>query len=262
MDGSIQIGRIRLQRREAIHRGAAVLLLIRDGLAGDWSSLCKSLGVERYPTAMSMLRDTLGALEQAGLVVLEHSSGGRYQNDRRIQLADSWDKIQTAIGIGLTDLARFDQHRSMVVTPLFGSLGGAATSFDVFVLMPFVDEMRPVYDDHIASVASALNLTVGRADNFFKTGSIIKDICDAIATARIIVADCTGRNPNVFYEIGIAHTLGKPVVLRSQKRDDVPFDVHHLRYVQYDFTPRGMRAMESTLREVFINELEIEESGP
>ena len=48
-----------------------------------------------------------------------------------------------------------------------------------------------------------------------------------------MIADCTGRNPNVFYEIGIAHTLGRDVILITQNEADVPFDLRHLRYVQY-----------------------------
>ncbi len=66
---------------------------------------------------------------------------------------------------------------------------------------------------------------------------------------RAIVAGCTGRNPNIFYEIGIAHTVGVPVVLFTKASDDVPFDVMHLRRIDYDYTPRGTRAFEAALEE-------------
>ncbi len=48
-----------------------------------------------------------------------------------------------------------------------------------------------------------------------------------------LVADLTGRNPNVMYEVGIAHTVGKPVIMVTQDIDDVPFDLRALRCVVY-----------------------------
>ena len=51
--------------------------------------------------------------------------------------------------------------------------------------------------------------------------------------ARVVVADLTGRNPNVFYELGIAHQQVKPVIQLAQRLADVPFDVRHLRTVIY-----------------------------
>jgi hypothetical protein len=70
----------------------------------------------------------------------------------------------------------------------------------------------------------------------------------AIKDAKLVIADCTDRNPNVFYEIGLAHVLGKQVVLVTQKTEDIPFDLRHLRYITYEYTPRGMRNFEKTLK--------------
>jgi len=47
------------------------------------------------------------------------------------------------------------------------------------------------------------------------------------------LCDCTGRNPNVFYEAGIAHTLGREVILITQNEQDIPFDLRHRRYIRY-----------------------------
>ncbi|MEK7755216.1 MAG: hypothetical protein AAB654_25045 [Acidobacteriota bacterium] len=118
----------------------------------------------------------------------------------------------------------------------------------LFMLMPFAADLKPVFDDHVKKVAGRLGLSVGRADDFFSTDSIVKEIWSAIYHAVIVVADCTGRNPNVFYEIGIAHTLGKDTILISQSLDDVPFDLRHLRVIVYEFTPRGMADFEERLR--------------
>ena len=68
----------------------------------------------------------------------------------------------------------------------------------------------------------------------------MNDIWDAINEAYIIVADVTGRNPNVMYEIGMAHTVGKKVIILTQTMDDVPFDLRHIRCIVYEDSPVGL----------------------
>ena len=117
----------------------------------------------------------------------------------------------------------------------------------------------PVYTDHITNAVGSLGLKVGRADDFFTAHSVMRDVWTAVYRCRVVIADCTGRNPNVFYEIGMAHTVGKPVILVTQNEADVPFDLRHLRYIKYKYTPPGMRQFETrltqTIREVLGLEL-------
>ena len=96
-------------------------------------------------------------------------------------------------------------------------------------------------------VCKRAGLTVGRADDFFTDASLVDDIWSRIVGARIVIADCTGRNPNVFYELGLAHAYGTPSVLIAQSVDDVPFDIRHLAILVYKFTPRGMGDFEQRL---------------
>jgi hypothetical protein len=122
---------------------------------------------------------------------------------------------------------------------------------EIFVLMPFTAELVTIYEDHIkkAVAESEFELRVGRADDFFGPRPIMKDVWSAIHAARIIIADCTGRNPNVFYEIGLAHAIGRYTILISQSLDDIPFDLRHLRIILYKYTPPGMKAFETALIE-------------
>jgi hypothetical protein len=117
-----------------------------------------------------------------------------------------------------------------------------------FVLMPFAEVMRPVFDDHIRPVVESGGVSCLRADEIVGTNVITWDIWEKINRARFIIADLTGRNPNVFYEVGIAHALGKEVILLAQSMEDVPFDLKALRCIVYTYTPRGMRDMEKKLR--------------
>jgi hypothetical protein len=73
----------------------------------------------------------------------------------------------------------------------------------------------------------------------------------------VVVCDCTGRNPNVFYEIGIAHTLGREVILITQNAADIPFDLRHLRYVAYLNNAEGRENLSTTLETRFSALLEI-----
>jgi hypothetical protein len=71
----------------------------------------------------------------------------------------------------------------------------------------------------------------------------MQDVATLIDRSRVVIADCTTRNPNVFYEIGIAHTLGREVILIAQRESDVPFDLRHLRYIEYSTDPTGLAAL-------------------
>ena len=136
----------------------------------------------------------------------------------------------------------------MQINPIFTGRKFSIENDLCFVLMPFRDDLRSVYDDHIKKVVEALGLRCQRADDIFRNTAIIEDIWESINKARFIIADLTGKNPNVFYEVGVAHTVGKDVVLTTQSIDDVPFDLRHLRHIQYTYTPRGMEAFEQQLR--------------
>jgi hypothetical protein len=129
--------------------------------------------------------------------------------------------------------------------------GGGEFTLDpnlCFVLMPFAEQMRPIYDDHIRPIVESEELSCLRADEIMGTNVITWDIWEKVNRARFIIADLTGRNSNVFYEVGIAHTLGKEVILLTQSMNDVPFDLKALRCIVYSYTPRGMRDMEKKLR--------------
>jgi hypothetical protein len=63
----------------------------------------------------------------------------------------------------------------------------------------------------------------------------------------VVICDCSGRNPNVFYEAGIAHTLGREVILITQADTDIPFDLRHLRYVRYLNNGEGREKLKSRI---------------
>ena len=118
-----------------------------------------------------------------------------------------------------------------------------------FIVMPFgPEELTDVYEYFVKpSIEANCGLRCERGDDVFGSNVIMDDIRRSIERARLVVADLTGRNPNVFYEVGIAHTLNKEVLLLSQSMSDVPFDLRHRRVLVYDYTPRGCKKLERSI---------------
>ncbi len=112
----------------------------------------------------------------------------------------------------------------------------------VFVLMPFDEEFTPVYSDVIKHVLEQEGFEVLRADDIQSQRNIMRDIIEMIAKSDLIIADLTSSNPNVYYELGIAHALEKPVIhLVQSPVEDVPFDLRSYRLITYSthFTEIG-----------------------
>jgi hypothetical protein len=123
-----------------------------------------------------------------------------------------------------------------------------------FVLMPFAAEFENVFEI-VRHAVEACGLTCTRADRLTTTGQITDDIWNSIMDARILVADLTGNNPNVFYETGVAHALDRPVILLTQQGSQVPFDLQGVRYISYD--PRALRGLAEALPRIIRSSLEI-----
>lgn len=104
-----------------------------------------------------------------------------------------------------------------------------------FVVMPFAPPLGNHYSLIFEPAIKKAGLRPVRADDdIFATGKIMDQVWAGINAAKVLVAELTSRNPNVFYELGLAHALKKPVVLISSNENDVPFDVRHIRVIYYD----------------------------
>lgn len=120
----------------------------------------------------------------------------------------------------------------------------------VSVMMPFDDKFNQV-NSTIKKAAEAVNLKADRVDDIWKKDAIIQDIVNLIDQSSIVVCDCTGKKPNVFYELGIAHTLGREFILITQNENDIPFDLKHLRYIKYLDNGEGREKLCVELQERF-----------
>jgi hypothetical protein len=117
----------------------------------------------------------------------------------------------------------------------------------VSAMMPFHPRFDAVYAI-LQRTAQSVGLRCRRADDIWESPLVIQDVVSLIDRSSVVICDCTGRNPNVFYEIGIAHTLGREVILITQVEDDIPFDLRHLRYVPYLDNGEGLDALSARLQ--------------
>ena len=144
--------------------------------------------------------------------------------------------------------------RIVRINPIFHGRNFLINEQMVFVLSPFAEPFDTIYSDHIKSLIEGIEgFQCLRADSIYDNRPVIEDIWRYTNEARIVISELTGRNPNVFYETGIAHTIGKEVVLITQSMDEVPFDLRHLRCIVYEYTPRGMSLFEDNLKNTISN---------
>ncbi len=110
------------------------------------------------------------------------------------------------------------------------------TGYDrqAFIIMPFenLDETFTT----IIDVCSEVGIKYIRADSLYDQKPILTYIVECIGISQVLIADLTGKNANVFYELGLAHAVRRleGIILLSQKMDDVPFDLRHLPILIYD----------------------------
>ncbi|MEK6225406.1 MAG: hypothetical protein AABM40_03835 [Chloroflexota bacterium] len=103
-----------------------------------------------------------------------------------------------------------------------------------FVMTPYGGYFDSYFNEIIRPAIESAGLEPTRADDLFRSSEIVKDIWSFVRSSTVLLADLSSKNPNVLYELGLAHAAGKPVVLISQSIDDVPFDLRALRVLVYE----------------------------
>ena len=128
-----------------------------------------------------------------------------------------------------------------------------------FVLMPFDEPFARYYQNIFVPAIHEVGLEPVKADSLFRPTPIMSDIWHFARAARVLLADLTKKNANVFYELGLAHALGKPVIMVAAAIEDVPFDLRGLRVLIYDkeienwgadLKKRIVKALRETLEDI------------
>ena len=136
----------------------------------------------------------------------------------------------------------------MVTFPVWGKRRTDPDAKLCFVLMPFGKRhLDRAFQTVVVPVAAELGVDATRADH--GPEEIMEGIWSRMLDARVVIADVTGENPNVMYELGIAHAVGKPLLLLSAGRgDDVTFDLRRYRHIFYTTSPKGLECLRVEMR--------------
>ncbi|MCW4011285.1 MAG: hypothetical protein NWF05_11830 [Candidatus Bathyarchaeota archaeon] len=177
--------------------------------------------------------------------------------DRREYIKRMYDPFLTAVNSAIKEgqpaqsiKIITENSRSFICQPIFKSRNFNTDKDSCFVLMPFQPNFERIYKDHIKPTIEKSSFAVIKANDLYTTSAIVEDIWEQINKARLIVADVTGKNANVFYELGIAHTVGKDTVILTQDENDVPFDLRHYRFFKYDDTEQGWKELDECLEQI------------
>ncbi|MBA7490568.1 hypothetical protein ES702_01106 [subsurface metagenome] len=120
-----------------------------------------------------------------------------------------------------------------------------------FMVMPFDDCIaESIYSYSTKPICEEFDLTMRRADEIFSANPMLDDITIAIEQAAVIIVDISGKNPNVFYELGMSHMLKRKstIMITHDKYSDVPFDIAHFRIIGYQNTIKGKAKYEHQLK--------------
>ena len=103
-----------------------------------------------------------------------------------------------------------------------------------FTIMPYGNWFDVYYNKIYAPAIEEAGLISKRADDLYRPSSIVHDIWQYTKECQLVLADLTGKNPNVLYELGLAHAIAKPVILIVESMEDIPYDLRALRIIEYD----------------------------
>ncbi len=175
------------------------------------------------------------------LILVEESKIG-FLELLKSKLPETWGHVSAI------DISFLESALGLTKTKPLYTIDGLSLQQDAaFYLGPFVSPFNEIYEDIVKPNVVSLGLKITRADEIFGTRPIMQDIWEAVFQSSVIIADVTGKNPNVLYEVGLSHALGKPTVMLTQNIDDVPFDLRHFRCILYENTPRGGVKLSSDL---------------
>jgi DNA repair exonuclease SbcCD ATPase subunit len=135
-------------------------------------------------------------------------------------------------------------------------------SQNAFVLLTFEEEFEKLYEKTIVPTLEEQGYEVNKADSTDTQRAILEDIIKGITDADLIIADLTGENPNVFYELGVAHGLGVPTVLIAQDVTELPFDLSAYNTIEYSPMHYEIEKFEDELSRIARNSDEIDFGNP
>ena len=181
------------------------------------------------------------------------------ETERLTSNVDRWSDVNHLILESITKLARkpdktnsdSEKTNRFLESAGITDIKSIIKKRNVFVLTPFHTRYEKTYEI-ILSVCNKVGLKCSRGDEEFIRGGVLSHILNELLSSSIIIANIDGRNPNVFYELGIAHALDKDVIILSSSIKDVPFDLKSQRLIVWKNPEELAKELNSTLTRVLV----------
>lgn len=199
-------------------------------------------------------------LKKAELEIMRNSLESKIYdvNDRLLSDKDRWNDVNHLLIEAQSKNIIPSVETQLENNPFFKSMGvnlknkiNSTSKNKVFVLTPFHSRYEKTYYA-IKNVCQKSGLTCSRGDEEFHQGTILKHILEEISMSSIVIANIDGRNPNVYYELGLVHALGKQVILITSNINEVPFDIQSQRIIVYNSINDLQQQLNSALTSVVI----------
>jgi hypothetical protein len=155
---------------------------------------------------------------------------------------------QLLLGPTQEDLDR--KNRIARVNPIFSGREFLVERDLCFVLMEFKPPYTDIFDHLIKPTVELEGFRCIKSNDIFSMTSVIEDIWANINKATLVIAEISGNNPNVMYELGICHTVGKNVMMITQNPDKIPFNFRHMRCYPYSNDIPGGDELKKNIRSI------------
>ena len=203
----------------------------------------------------SLLRE----LVKCGLVELQQSD----PNDILYSISPHIERLLHIFRLmSLDDQIKLQTEGNIVVRPIFGlprtdHPRAVSKKVQVLAIIPPSKTSEEHYTNSIKRLTYTLNIKCERTKDLFSNNSLLGKNWSALFHAQICIADCTGRDPNIFYALGIAHTIGKKCILISQSLEDIPLNLRQSPVIIYDQSPESLTQFEQTLSDLLSTEFDL-----
>lgn len=151
--------------------------------------------------------------------------------------------LETPFTMGQIGLYAWGKHKVTFKNMIVKQVPGK-----VFVVMQFSEPYQQLYSEVIQPVCEEFGLHAYHVGEVFGPGVILQDIASGIVESKIVIAEVTPVNQNVFYELGYSHALGKPTILLAERGKELPFDITGYRCLFYENTIGGKKQVEDSLK--------------
>jgi hypothetical protein len=147
--------------------------------------------------------------------------------------------------------------------PIFGEIPPQTQEKFAFVIMPLRNaNLMNIYNTVVKPIVESKNLECRISEDYPTNKELMKVIWKAICQSQVVIAELTGFNPNVMYELGISHTVGKETIMIIDENQKFPFNISHINIIHYQNTLGGYPVLRKKLSDTLDNVLkEIEKES-